>query len=339
MADPPSSEEAPVRAVLCRAWGPPESLTLEHLPRVPLGPNQVRVRLHACGVNFPDILMAAGLYQLKPPLPFTPGVEGAGVVTEIAEGVASARVGDAVITHQRFGGYADEAVLDAARVSPLPRGFSFEEGASFMVASITAYHALATRAALKPGETVLVHGAAGGVGLAAVEIGKLLGATVIATASSEEKLAVVRQRGADHTINYERLSFLDEVKRLTDGKGADVVYDPVGGAVFDDSVRALAWGGRLLVIGFAGGTIPSVKINRILLKGASVIGVRAGEAGRHDPALRRRELAELQSFAETGQLRPYVSHVVPLERWAEAMRLLMDRKAIGRVVLTTGLEP
>jgi NADPH2:quinone reductase len=281
--------------------------------------------------------MAAGLYQLKPPLPFTPGVEGAGIVIEVADGVTAPRVGDKVVTHQRFGGYADEAVLDAARVTSLPQGFSFEEGAAFTVASTTSYHALATRAALRTSEVLLVHGAGGGVGLAAVEIGKLLGATVIATASSEAKLAAARAKGANHAIDYERLDFREEVMRLTDGKGADVVYDPVGGAVFEQSVRSLAWGGRLLIIGFAGGTIPAVQANRVLLKGASIIGVRAGEAARRDPALRQHEQAALLRFAESGHLRPHISHVLPLERFAVAMRLLTERKAIGRVVLSTGL--
>ncbi len=324
------------RAVLCRELGPPERLALEDLPSRPLGEGEVRVALHACGVNFPDILMVAGTYQFKPPLPFTPGMESAGEVTELGPGVDGLRFGDKVITMQRQGGYAEEIVLPAAQLVPLPQGFSFVEGATFMVGYKTAYHALVQRAQLQPGETLLVHGAAGGVGLAAVEIGKGLGATVIATASSEEKLAVARARGADHAINYARENFVDAVKSMTGGAGADVIYDPVGGDVFTQSLRCIAWGGRLLIIGFAGGTIPGVAANRVLIKGCSVIGVRAGEAGRRDPASGKAVLDALISLAGAGKLKPHVSHVLPLERFAEALELLSGRKAIGRVALATG---
>lgn len=324
------------RAVLCRELGPPERLALEDLPSRPLGEGEVRVALHACGVNFPDILMVAGTYQFKPPLPFTPGMESAGEVTELGPGVDGLRFGDKVITMQRQGGYAEEIVLPAAQLVPLPQGFSFVEGATFMVGYKTAYHALVQRAQLQPGETLLVHGAAGGVGLAAVEIGKGLGATVIATASSEEKLAVARARGADHAINYARENFVDAVKSMTGGAGADVIYDPVGGDVFTQSLRCIAWGGRLLIIGFAGGTIPGVAANRVLIKGCSVIGVRAGEAGRRDPASGKVVLEALISLAGAGKLKPHVSHVLPLERFAEALELLSGRKAIGRVALATG---
>ncbi|HXZ01459.1 MAG TPA: NADPH:quinone oxidoreductase family protein [Stellaceae bacterium] len=323
-------------AVLCRALGPPERLSFEDLPPAPLGPGEARIRLHACGVNFPDILTVLGQYQHKPDLPFIPGVESAGTIAELAPGVAHWRVGDRVITRQRTGGYAEEIVLPAAQLVRLPAGFSFAEGACFLVAGITAYHALVQRAALRPGESLLVHGAAGGVGLAAVELGKLLGARVIAAASSAEKLAAARARGADAVIQYSAEDFVEAVRRLTDGAGADVIFDPVGGEVLVQSLRAIAWGGRLLVVGFAGGTIPALAANRILLKSCAVLGVRAGEAQRRDPALAQAAVAALQTYAERGHLRPHLCASLPLAHYAQGMRLLMDRRAIGRVALLPG---
>ena len=310
-------------------------MAVEEIPRKTLGPGQIRVRIRAAGVNFPDVLMAAGLYQLKPERPFTPGFEAAGEVVESDPEARGFGPGDRVIVHQRFGCYADEAVVEPGQLEPLPADFSFAEGAAFLVASHTAYHGLVQRGHLAPGETLLVHGAAGGVGLAAVELGKILGATVIATASSEEKLAAAKSRGADHGINYEAEPFPEAVKRLTGGAGADVIYDPVGGAVFEQSLRCIAFGGRLLTVGFASGTLPTVKANLVLIKGCSVVGVRAGEAGRRNPALRKTAVEALFKLADAGKLRPHVSATFPLERFAEAMRLLSDRKAIGRVVLTT----
>ncbi|HLJ63906.1 MAG TPA: NADPH:quinone oxidoreductase family protein [Stellaceae bacterium] len=317
-------------AVLCRELG---SLGLEDVPPQPLGNSAVRVEIRAAGINFPDILMCAGLYQHKPPLPFTPGMEAAGVVTEIGRAVTDVAVGDKVIIHHRTGLYAAEAVVPPDSLLPLPKGFSFEEGASFLVANLTAYHALTERGALQRGETLLVHGAGGGVGLAAVELGKLLGARVIACASSDDKLAVALARGADHLINTRREAFAPRVKALTGEEGADVIYDPVGGESFTQSFRCIAWGGRLLVIGFAGGTIPAVEANRILIKGCAVIGVRAGEAGRRDPARGAATLAAIQVMAAEGKLRPHISHRLPLAAFAEGMALLSERKAIGRVVL------
>jgi NADPH:quinone reductase len=321
-------------AVLCRELGPPEQLSLENLPPAPLGPGAVRVSLHASGINFPDTLTILGKYQHKPPLPFIPGIEGAGVIAELASDVAGWRVGDRVITHQRIGGYAEEIVLPAGQLVRLPPAFSFAEGAGFYVAGLTAYHALVQRGALRPDEWLLVHGAAGGVGLAAVELGKLLGARVIATASSAEKLAVAKSRGADELIDYTKEDFVAAVRQLTGGEGADVIFDPVGGEVLTQSLRAVAWGGRVLVVGFAGGAIPTLAANRILLKGCNVVGVRAGEAARKDPAVAEAALTALLAYARAGKLRPFISHALPLERFAEGMRLLMDRKAIGRVVLT-----
>ncbi len=319
------------KAVVCRELGPPEKLRLETFASAPLAAGQVRVAIRAAGINFPDILMAAGEYQLKPPLPFTPGVEAAGDVVEAndADGVA---VGDKVIVKMRHGAYCDEAVVTPSQLTPLPSTFDYAEGATFLAGHGTAYHALIDRGQVQPGEVLLVHGAGGGVGLAAVEMGKMLGATVIAAASSEEKLAIARARGADHLVLYAREPFRDAVKRITDGRGADVVFDPVGGEIFENSMRCMAWGARLLVIGFTGG-IGLAKTNLLMIKGASVLGVRAGEAVRKNPALGEVRIKALTEWAEAGKLRPNVSHRLPLEDYARAMRLLIDRKAIGRVAL------
>jgi NADPH:quinone reductase len=320
------------RAVVCRALGPPEDLRIEEFASLPLQTGQVRVAVRAAGINFPDILMAAGEYQLKPELPFTPGMEAAGDVSEIAGDVQGVKVGDRVIIKLRHGGYADEVVVTPSQLTPLPSTFDYAEGATFLAAHGTAYHALVDRARIRPGEVLLVHGAGGGVGLAAVELGKLLGATVIAAASSEAKLAVALARGADHGVRYGAEPFRDAVKRLTDGRGVDVVFDPVGGEVFEQSLRCINWGARLLVIGFTGG-IGVAKTNLVLIKGASVLGVRAGEAARRDPALGKARIEALLAWAEAGMIRPNVSHRLPMAEVASAMRLLMDRQAIGRVAL------
>jgi NADPH2:quinone reductase len=320
------------KAVFCRQLGPPEHLRLERFASAPLARGQVRVAIHAAGVNFPDILMAAGDYQLKPELPFIPGVEAAGDVAEIAEHAEGFKVGDRVIVRLRHGGYADEVVASPSQLTPLPMTFDYAEGATFLAAFGTAHHALVDRARIAPGEVLLVHGAGGGVGLAAVELGKLLGATVIAAASSEEKLVAAQAKGADHGVRYGREPFRDAVKRITDGRGADVVFDPVGGEIFEQSLRCIAFGARLLVIGFTGG-IGLAKTNLVLIKGASVLGVRAGEAARRHPALGEARVKALLQWAKHGKLRPHISHRLPLEDHAAAMRLLIDRKAIGRVAL------
>ena len=321
-----------VRAVVCRALGAPEMLRLEELPSRSVKPGEVRVAIRAAGLNFPDVLMAAGEYQLKPELPFTPGMEAAGDVTEIGAEVRGVAAGDKVIVKMRHGAFTDEAVVAPSQLTPLPSTFDYAEGATYLAGHGTAYHALIDRGRVEPGEVLLVHGAGGGVGLAAVEIGKMLGAIVIATASSDEKLAIAKARGADHLIRYDREPFRDAVKRFTDGRGADVVFDPVGGEVFENSMRCINWGARLLVIGFTGG-IGSAKTNLLLIKGASVLGVRAGEAVRKNPALGEVRLKALLQWAEEGKLRPNISHRLPLEDYAKAMRLLIDRKAIGRVAL------
>ena len=320
------------KAVVCRELGPPENLRLESFASVPLAPGQVRVAIRAAGINFPDILMVAGEYQLKPELPFTPGMEAAGDVVQVDGAVKGVETGDRVIVKMRHGAYCDEAVVSAAQLTPLPTVFDYAEGATFLAAHGTAYHALIDRGQLQVGDVMLVHGAGGGVGLAAVEIGKLIGATVIAAASSEQKLGVAKARGADHLVLYQREPFRDAVKRITDGRGVDVVYDPVGGEIFENSLRCIAWGARLLVIGFTGG-IGLARTNLLLLKGASVLGVRAGEAVRKNPALGEARLRKLVEWAEAGKIRPHVSHRLPLDDYARAMRLLIDRKAIGRVAL------
>ncbi|WP_338827755.1 NADPH:quinone oxidoreductase family protein [Bradyrhizobium sp. 27S5] len=321
------------KAVVCRELGPPERLQLENFASVPLKPGEVRVAIRAAGINFPDILMAAGEYQLKPPLPFTPGSEAAGDVVEVND-AAGVVVGDKVIVKMRFGAYCDETVAVPSQLVPVPSTFDYAEGATFLAAHGTAYHALIDRGQIQPGEVLLVHGAGGGVGLAAVEIGKLLGATVIAAASSEEKLAIAKARGADHLVLYAREPFRDAVKRLTDGRGADVVFDPVGGEVFENSMRCINWGARILVVGFTGG-IGLARTNLLMIKGASVLGVRAGEAVRKNPALGEVRIKALSEWAEAGRVRPNISHRLPLEDYAKAMRLLVERKAIGRVALIT----
>ncbi|MGY3616260.1 NADPH:quinone oxidoreductase family protein [Bradyrhizobium sp. USDA 10063] len=322
------------RAVVCRELGPPERLRLETFSSAPLKAGEVRIAIRAAGINFPDVLMAAGEYQLKPPLPFTPGMEAAGDVVEVND-AGSVKVGDKVIVKMRYGAFSDEAVAVPSQLTRMPSTFDYAEGATFLAAHGTAYHALIDRGHLRPGEVLLVHGAGGGVGLAAVEIGKLLGAVVIAAASSEEKLAIAKARGADHLVLYAREPFRDAVKRITDGSGADVVFDPVGGEVFENSMRCINWGARLLVIGFTGG-IGLARTNLLLIKGASVLGIRAGEAVRRNPALGEVRLKALTEWAEAGKVRPNISHRLPLEDYAKAMRLLLDRKAIGRVALMMG---
>jgi NADPH2:quinone reductase len=318
--------------VVCRELGPPEQLRLERLPHTELAAGCVRVKMMAAGVNFPDWLMARGLYQHRPDLPFVPGMEGAGLISEIAQDVTSISPGERVMVRMRTGAFAEEAIVAADEVLALPPTFSFEEGATFLAAHTTAYHALQTRAEIRPGQVLLVLGAAGGVGLAAVQIGKLIGAHVIAAASSDEKLALANRIGADDLLNYTACRLEEEVRRITNDRGADVLFDPIGIAQ-ESALRCLSRGGKLLVVGFAGGHIPSYAANRILLRGCTIIGVRAGEAGRHDPDMRRCEHAELCELAEQGRVRPHVSETYPLDQCAVALRRLADRQALGRIAL------
>jgi len=301
------------------------------LPRP--GKGQVKLQLKACSINFPDILMVQGKYQFKPELPFSPGMEGAGIVLDVGEGVTHLKPGDEVVAGLRIGGFAEEAIAEASACRPIPKGMDFVKAAAYPAAYLTAYVALVIRGNLKAGETLLVHGASGGVGMAAVDVGKLLGATVIATGASNEKLAAVKARGADHVLNVTE-GFKDKVKDLTEGRGADVIYDPVGGDVFDESVRCIAWNGRLLIIGFTSGRIPSVGVNMPLIKGFSVVGVRAGEYGRRDPEAGKKNIETIDKWAAEGKIAPYVCATFPLEQAVDAMRMLQERKAVGKVVVT-----
>jgi NADPH2:quinone reductase len=309
------------------------ALQMEEVILPPPGPKEARLKLKACSINFPDILMVQGKYQFKPELPFAPGMEGAGIVTALGSDVTNLKVGDEVVAGLRIGGFAEEVNAQAEACRPIPKGMDFVKAAAYPAAYLTAYVALVIRGNLKADETLLVHGSTGGVGMAAVDVGKLIGATVIATSASDEKLKVVKARGADHVINVTR-GFREEVKALTDGRGADVIYDPVGGDVFDESVRCIAWNGRLLIIGFTSGRIPSVPVNMPLIKGFSVVGVRAGEYGRRDPEAGRANIAAIDKLAAEGKIDPYVCATFPLERAVEAMGLLQNRQAVGKVVIT-----
>jgi NADPH2:quinone reductase len=326
--------EAGMKAVLCREWGDPESLRVEEVARPPLMPKEVRLRVHACGVNFADTLMVAGKYQVKPEFPFTPGLEAAGEVIEIGPEVKHLRVGQRALAVLRFGGgYAEEIALNADAVVPIPEPMDYVTAAAFPVAYGTSHFALTHRGHLTAGETLLVLGAAGGVGLSAVEIGKQLGARVIAAAGDPEKLAVAREHGADELIDYTRESIRDRVRELTGGLGADVVYDPVGGDAFDQALRAVNWEARMLVIGFAAGRIQSVPANLILVKNISVIGVVWGAQAARDPVLVSRNLAELLRWWEAGRLKPVVAKTFPLAEIGAAMQALLSRKYAGKIVL------
>lgn len=325
-----------MKAVLCKAYGPPESLVFEEVPSASLGRADVRIAVHACGVNFPDLLMIQGLYQFKPPFPFSPGSEVSGVVSEVGAEVKRFAPGDRVIGITGFNGFVEEAVVDESKCLKMPERMDFATGAAIPMTYGTSYHALVQRAKLKPGETLLVHGATGGVGTAAVELGKLLGARVIATGGSDDKLAAVREAyGVDEVINYRTASFKDRVKELTNGQGADVIYDPVGGEVFEPSLRCIAWDGRLLVVGFASGTIPQVRANLVLLKNCSIVGVFWGAWSAREPEANANNFKEILALYEAGKLRPLVSLKVPIERAHEALQALADRRVVGKAVLTT----
>ena len=325
-----------MKAVLCKQYGPPESLVIEELPSPRPGAGEVVVSVKAASVNFPDVLIIQNKYQFKPPLPFSPGSELAGVVKEVGAEVTGWRAGDRVIAFTTYGAFADEVKTEAARLLPLPEGMDFVTGAAFLLTYGTSEHALRDRGALKAGETLLVLGAAGGVGLAAIEIAKALGARVIACASSEEKLAVCRSHGADATIDYAAEDLRERVKALTEGRGVDVVYDAVGGGYTEPAFRSLAWRGRLLVVGFAAGEIPRLPLNLPLLKGAAVVGVFWGDFARREPKAFSASVRQLARWYGEGRLRPHVSQTLPLERAAEAIALLASRKVKGKIVLTTG---
>jgi NADPH:quinone reductase len=315
------------------------TVTLDTVDLAPPGDDEVQISLKACAVNFPDILMIQGKYQRKPPLPFAPGGEAAGDITAVGRNVTSCDVGDKVIVSNGYGGFAEAINISAAAVQPMPAAMSYAAAASFQTAYLTAWVALTCRGHLQAGETLLVHGATGGVGMAAVDLGKHLGATVIATGGRDDKLDVVRARGADHVINYtlddgKMGGFRDEVKRLTGGRGADVIYDPVGGDVFDESMRCINIDGRLLVIGFTSGRWPEAAVNLILIKQLSVIGVRAGEYGRTYPEKGRANARAIYELADSGAIKPYVCQAFPLEEAVAAMQMLESRNVIGKCVVT-----
>lgn len=308
------------------------SVKLVEVPTPTSAAGEALVRMKAVSINYPDVLMVKGGYQFKPPLPFSPGMEGAGIVEAVGDGVAGLGIGDEVMVGGRAGLLADYVTCPAEALRPKPKALTFAEAAGLTTIYLTAYVALVRRGHLQKGETLLVHGAAGGVGIAAVELGKHLGATVIATASTEEKRALAKSKGADHVLDP-AVGFRERVKELTDGRGADVIYDPVGGAIFDESVRCIAWEGRLLVIGFAGGTIPTISVNMPLIKGFSVIGVRAGEYGRRDPKKGAENIAAVMKLAEEGAIKPPIGASFPLERARDALLMLDQRRALGKVVV------
>ena len=321
-----------MKALLCRANAADISaLCIEDIALPPLDCDEVRFRVRAAAVNFPDILMVQGKYQHRPELPFIVGGECAGEIIAVGEGVTAWKPGDRIVGGRLNGGFAEEGQLPATSVRKIPEYIDFATAAGFTTAYLTAYVSLVRRGELQAGETLLVHGAAGGVGLAAVDLGKVLGATVIATASSEEKRNFLKDYGANHVLPA--AGFREAVKELTGGRGADVIYDPVGGDAFDESTRCIAFGGRLLVVGFASGRIPSINANIPLIKGFSVVGVRAGEYGRHYPEKGRENIAAIDAMLAEGKLHPHVGARFPLPQAVDAMRMLSERKAIGKVVI------
>lgn len=322
-----------MRAIVCRDWGDPENLELGELPEPALGPGQVRIRMRAAGVNFADCVLVRGQYQEKPELPFAPGLEGAGEIMEVGDGVSDFKPGDRVMAVVSAGAYAEQAVCEATTVFHTPDGMDDITAAAFPVAYGTSHLALVHRAQLKAGETVLVLGAGGGVGLTAVECAKALGATVIAAASTPEKLELARARGADHLINYAEDDLRPALRKITDGNGVDVVYDPVGGEVAQTAMRSLAWSGRLLVIGFASGDVPEFPANYLLVKNISIVGVYWGAYRTREPETFRAGFAELGAWWAAGKLQPHVSQVLPLADVAKALGMLEGRQATGRLVI------
>jgi NADPH2:quinone reductase len=325
-----------MRAVLCKEWAGPEKLVVEDVASSAIRDGAVRIAVQAAGINFADLLLISGQYQEKPAFPFTPGMEASGTVTEVGAGVTALRAGDRVMALTGTGAYAEEIVVDANRVYKIPDKMDFISAAGFPVTYGTSHGSFDWRAHLKPGEWLLVFGAAGGVGLTAVEIGKAMGATVIACANGPEKLEIARQHGADYLIDYSREDIRERVRAITGNRGADVVYDPVGGDAFDASLRAIAWGGRVIIVGFASGRIPQAPANILLVKNIDVIGFYWGSYQSRRPELLRDSYAKLMRWYEEGKLKPHVSHHFDLKDVAPAMELLRQRKSTGKVVLTTG---
>ncbi|MFC3147229.1 NADPH:quinone oxidoreductase family protein [Piscinibacterium candidicorallinum] len=322
-----------MRAVICSQWGGPELLEVKDVPDPVAGAGEVLIDIQAAGVNFPDVLIIQKKYQMQPPLPFTPGAEIAGVVRAVGEGVSHVKPGDSVIAFAGLGGFAQAVSVKAELVMPMPPGVPFELAAAFSLAYGTSWHAVRDRAALKAGETMLVLGAAGGVGLAAVEIGKAIGARVIACAGSDEKLAVCRQHGADETINYDSEDLRERIKALTGGKGPDVIYDAVGGKYAEPAFRSMAWRGRYLVVGFAAGDIPNLPLNLPLLKGASLVGVFWGEFAKREPKANLAGMMEMMGWMREGKLKPLISKTYSLDEAPQALADMAARKVVGKIVI------
>ncbi|WP_095156440.1 NADPH:quinone oxidoreductase family protein [Pseudomonas sp. Irchel 3E13] len=322
-----------MKAVLCKAHGPARDLVLEDVASPTPKKNEILLDVHAASVNFPDTLIIEGKYQFQPPLPFSPGGEAAGVVAATGENAGAFKVGDRVMALTGWGSFAEQVAVPAYNVLPIPEGMDFATASAFGMTYGTSMHALRQRGQLQAGETLLVLGASGGVGLAAVEIGKAMGARVIAAASSAEKLEIAKAAGADELIDYSQHSLKDEIKRLTGGKGVDVIYDPVGGDLFDQAVRGLAWNGRLLVVGFASGRIPELPVNLVLLKGAAVLGVFWGSFAQRQPADNAANFQQLFAWFAEGKLKPLVSKTYPLAEAGLAIEQLAGRKAVGKLVV------
>jgi NADPH:quinone reductase len=322
-----------MKAIHCIEWGGPQQLLLVDVPMPQPQPGEVRIRVRAAGVNFPDALIIQRKYQVQPPLPFIPGTEVAGTVDAVGEGVRQVKQGDRVVAFVGLGGFAEHVCVPAAQVAALPDNIGDEVAAAFTLTYATSHHALIDRAQLKSRETLLVLGAGGGVGLAAVQIAKLIGARVIAAASTDEKLAAAHAAGADALINYSQLELREAIKTITDGKGVDVIYDPVGGAYTEPALRSIAWRGRLLVVGFANGEIPQIPANLLLVKGASAIGVFWGEFARREPAANQMLMASLFGWLSQGRLAPKVSQTYALADTPKALEALLQRRAVGKLVV------
>jgi NADPH2:quinone reductase len=318
--------------MLCKELGHPSNMVLEDIPSPTPGKKEVLVSIKACSVNFPDTLVVQGLYQFKPPLPFSPGSDIAGIVKEVGEGVKHVKPGDKVFGIVPHGGFAEEVIAPANSVFPMPPMMDYKIAASFMMAYGTSYHALKDRAKLKEGETLVVLGASGGVGIAAVELGKLMGAKVIAAASTDEKLALCKKYGADEVINYSKENLKDRIKELTGKKGADVVYDPVGGAYTEAALRATAWEGRFLIVGFPAG-IAKIPMNLPLLKGCQIVGVFWGSFAARAPQKNMGNTMELIQMYGKGQLKPYIHQTYTLENARQALIDMMDRKVLGKIII------
>ncbi|HUD97438.1 MAG TPA: NADPH:quinone oxidoreductase family protein [Woeseiaceae bacterium] len=322
-----------MKALLCRSLGAPDSLAIGQVPSPKPADDQVRIRVRACGVNFPDVLMVAGKYQLKPPMPFSPGAEVCGDIVECGARCTRLKSGQRVIAMCGFGGMAEEVCVAETAAVPVAASLPVETAAGFLLAYGTSYHALKQRATLRAGETLLVLGAAGGVGLAAVELGKLMGARVIAAASTSPKLELARHYGADDLVNYRDANLKESVLGLTDGRGADVIFDPVGGDLFDHCLRAVAWNGRILVVGFAGGNIQAIPANLPLLKGCAVVGVFWGKFVDREPDVNRENTGQLLKYLADCRIKPHIAEVFPLDDGAKALEMLAGRKAMGKIVV------